>query len=310
MLGSESLAMEALENWQAVEKNPYVIGDFIWTGMDYLGESGIGHSVYNENKEDEWLGLPPWPWYNGNCGDIDIIGNKKPQSYFRDVVWKESKLEMAVHEPIPESMFEHISQWGWPREFQSWNWEGNEGAPMQVAVYTQYEEVRLELNGRVIGTRSVSEDTKLTARFEVPYEAGELTAIGLTDGKEIARNTLVTTGKPFQLKLTAEHDTITASPNDLAYFNVEVLDENGILVPNAEITVVFSIEGNYTLQAVGNANPTDMHSFQQPQVNTFQGRCQLIMRSSDHEGQMSVTASSTDLKPSESTVTVIGVNRK
>ncbi len=300
IVGTESVAKEAFENWQLVEKYPYVIGDFVWTGMDYFGESGIGH---NRLKSDGVIMLPPWPWFNGYCGDIDIIGNKKPQKYFRDVVWRNSELEMLVHAPIPKGETEEVSFWGWPNEVKSWNWKGSEGVPLQVSVYSRCNEVRLELNGEIIGTKPVSEETKLTAKFTVPYRAGELVAVGLSGGKEVARQVLKTTGSPAKLKITAERKTVLANKNDLAYFNVEVLDENGLLVPDAKIPVEFDVRGSYKLQAVGNGNPTDMKSFQQPKVNSFRGRCQLIVRSGE-VGEISVLAKAKGLKSANCKVLV------
>jgi beta-galactosidase len=302
MIGTESFPLEAFENWQMVEKQLYVIGDFVWTGMDYLGESGIG-STRLDNEKNQFL--PPWPWFNANCGDVSILGYKKPQMYFRDVVWRNSDLEMMVHAPVPEGRKEVVSMWGWPEEWKSWNWEGNEGKPLQVSVYTRCNEVRLEQNGKIVSTKKVSNETKLTAHFEVSYQPGELTAIGLTDGKEVARQSLKTAGKPFALKITAEHDTITASLNELAYFNVEVVDENGVLVPNAKIPVEFDIQGAGHLQAVANGNPRDMKSFQQPTVDTFRGKCQMIVRSSGSEGEIAVKAVSGILKPATAKVKVV-----
>jgi len=302
MTGTESFPMEAFENWQMVEKHPYIIGDFVWTGMDYLGESGIG-STRLDNEKNQFL--PPWPWFNANCGDVSILGYKKPQMYFRDVVWRNSDLEMMVHAPVPEGRKEVVSRWGWPEEWKSWNWYGNEGKPLQVSVYTRCDEVRLELNGKLIGTKKVSDETNLTAHFNVPYQPGELTAIGLTNGKETTRQTLETAGKPYALKIEAERDTITANINELAYFNVKVVDENGILVPNAVVPVKFEIQGSGRLQAVTNGNPTDMKSFQQPNVNTYRGRCQLIVRSSGSKGEIAVKAASEKLKPGTVKVEVI-----
>ncbi len=293
MIGTESIAKEAFENWQQVEKHPYVIGDFVWTGMDHLGESGIGNAKLDN---DTTKFLMPWPWFINNSGDISILGFKKPQMYFRDVVWRNSDLEMLVHVPIPAGRKEIVSFWGWPNELKSWNWEGNEGKPLQVSVYSRCEEVRLELNGEVIGTKKVSDETKLTAQFEVPYQPGELVAVGIKDGKEVARQTLKTTGKPTQLKITVEENTFQGVKNDLAYFNIEVLDENGLLVPNAEIQVEFEISGNGKLQAVASENPKEMHSFQQPRVKTFSGKCQLIVRLDKAGGEIKVTAKSDGLQ--------------
>jgi beta-galactosidase len=293
MMGTESFPREAFENWQMVEKHPYIIGDFVWTAMDYLGESGIGHSSVKKDTKDTFS--MDWPWYNAYCGDIDICGFKKPQSYYRDVVWKVSNLEMAVHAPIPSGMKELVSMWGWPDEQQNWNWAGNEGQKLQVNVYSNYPEVRLELNGKVIGMKPVSAETKLTATFEVPYEAGELKAIALKDGKDVETKILKTTGKPAKIKLTADRSELKASRNDLSYVTVEVVDENGNLVPNANLPVQFKVEGAGELAAVENGNPADMKSFRAPQVTSFNGRALVIVRPTGKAGKIRLKAESEGL---------------
>ena len=107
-----------------------------------------------DNQKDEFS--MPWPWFNSWCGDIDLIGDKKPQSYYRDVVWRRSKIEIAVHAPLPDTCKEKISYWGWPDEQQSWTWPGNEGKKLSVNVYSRSPLVRLELNGKIIGEKTNS----------------------------------------------------------------------------------------------------------------------------------------------------------
>ena len=301
MIGTESIAKEAFENWQMVEKYPHILGDFIWTSMDYLGEAGIGHSLI-ATPDTKPQFSPGWPWYNAYCGDIDICGFKKPQSYFRDVVWKISNLEMAVHAPIPSGMKEIVSMWGWPDEHQSWNWAGSEGQKLQVNVYSNYSEVRLELNGKVIGTKPVSAETKLTAIFDVPYEAGELKAIALQDGKEMETKILKTTGKPAKIRLTADRSEIKASRNDLSYVTVEITDEAGNLVPDADLPVQFKVDGAGELAAVENGNPKDIKSFRQPLVNSFKGKCLVILRPAGMSGEIKLKAESEGLAGTETIV--------
>lgn len=303
MIGTESIAKEAFENWQMVEKYPYVLGDFIWTSMDYLGEAGIGHSLIATPDAKPQFS-PGWPWYNAYCGDIDICGFKKPQSYYRDVVWKISNLELAVHVPIPSGMKEMVSMWGWPDEHQSWNWAGSVGQKLQVNVYSNYPEIRLELNGKVIGTKPVSAETKLTATFEVPYEAGELKAIALKDGKEVETKILKTTGNPAKIRLTADRSELKASRNDLSYVTVEVIDEAGNLVPDAKLPIQFKVEGAGELAAVENGNPTDMKSFRAPQVSSFNGRCLVILRPNGTSGEIKLKAESDGLEGLEIVVEI------
>jgi beta-galactosidase len=287
MAGTESFPVEAFENWQQVEKNSWVIGDFVWTGMDYLGESGIGHVYYD--KKDAAFSMP-WPWYNSWCGDIDITGQKKAQSYFRDVVWGRSNLEMAVHAPLPQGKKEGISMWGWPAEYQSWTWPGEEGDTMQVSVYSRCQEVRLELNGNVIGQKQTSDKSSLTAKFAVPYSSGELKATGIINGKEVATKVFKTAGKPSHLSLKADRSNINADRNDLSYVSVEVRDKDENLIPNSDIKIKFTVSGEGELLASGNAAPDDMKSFRKPECRTFNGKCLAIVRPSAKAGSIKVNA--------------------
>lgn len=302
ILGTESVPIHAYENWKLVEKHPYVIGDFVWTAMDYLGESGIGHSVPESVKVGQ---LMPWPWFNGWCGDIDLIGDKKPQSFYRDVVWGNSIIEMAVHAPLVNNEKEKVSYWGWPDERQSWNWDGHEGKLFEVNVYTQLPRVRLELNDKMIGEKELTEKDKYTAKFTVPFEPGKLKAIGLDNNGNISSAQLITSGKPHHIKLTADRETITSSLNDLSFVKVEIMDEVGQLVPDADILISFNVEGAGALAAAGSAHPSRMTSFRQNQLITFRGKGMIILQPSRNPGQIKVNTSAVGLQSNEIIINII-----
>ena len=293
MMATESFPKDFFDYWSLVEQHPYVIGDFVWTAMDYFGESGIGHSTLS-SEQDSFL--MPWPWYNAWCGDIDVCGFKKPQSYYRDVVWRRSQIEMAIHTPMPDGIFERVSNWGWPDETRSWNWPGQEGKPLQVAVYSRCDSVRLELNGKVIGEQPVSAATKLTATFDVPYQPGELRAVGLINGIQVAKTTLKTAGEPKAIRLIADRSVLRADRNDLSYVTVEIVDEQGAVVPNAEIPVRFTVAGGGELAALGSSAPNDASSFRLPLRKTCQGRALVILRPSGSAGKIMLKAEADGLK--------------
>ncbi len=296
MLGTETFAKEALENWQQVEKYPYVIGDFVWTAMDYMGEVAIGHSLLQpKSQKDSTKAVLPWPWFNAWCGDLDLTGFKKPQSYYRDVVWRNRTIAMAVHSPVPDGMKETVTNWGWPDEQQSWSWPGAEGQPLQVRVFSRSPLVRLELNGKLIGEQHLS-DTTITALFTVPYQAGLLKAKSYENGKLTGSFELVTVGKPHHLQLTADRSVIRADRTDLSYVVVEVVDEKGNRIPSAAIPVSFQITGVGEVAGVGNANPTDLSSFQRPEKTTFSGRCLAIVRPTGMAGTVTLRATAPDLQ--------------
>lgn len=299
MMGTESFPMEAFENWQQVKEHPYVIGDFVWTAMDYLGETGIGHTGLDSTPGFQ---LQTFPWFNSWCGDIDLIGGKKPQSYFRDVVWNLSKMEMLVHKPVAGGHKEAVSAWGWPDEVHSYTFPGDEGKTMQVHVFTSYPKVRLLLNDKSIGEQNVSDSTRLTATFDIHYEPGVLKAIALKDGMPVDSVILQTAGKPVQIKLSADRRVINANANDLSYVTAEVVDAKGNVVPDAIIPLTFSIEGAGKIIATANASPSDMESFQQPKHKTFRGKCLIIVRPNRKAGTIRLKASGEGLKSGETIV--------
>jgi len=276
MMGTESYAKEAFEYWQLVKKNAYIIGDFVWTAMDYIGETGLGNARLNDEPGRGLL--KPFPWFNGFCGDIDLTGSKKPQMLYRDVLWENSMLEMAVHAPIPEGKKELVSQWGWPNEWQSWNWAGNEGTMMDVRVFSNYPLIRLELNGKVIAEQRSGEDTKLIATFKVPYQAGTLRAIAIKNGKEVASKQISTTGKAAKIVLTADRSRIKADRNDLSYVKIAITDAQGNIIPDADIPVTISVSGDGEIAGSGSASPNDMESVNSPVCKTYRGQAIAILR--------------------------------
>jgi beta-galactosidase len=294
MMGTESFPFEAYDSWRYAEKLSYVLGDFVWTAIDYFGESAIGHSLLSQEPAN-WR--QKYPWFISYCGDIDAVGHKKPQSYFRDVLWGQSKLEMSVERPLPAGRTETLANWGWQDELRSWTWPGVAGKILNVRVYTSGDQVKLFLNGKEIGSKPVPESAKLVAVFPVPYIEGELRAIAYQDGKEIASQTLKTLGKPARLRLTADRETIRASRNDLAFVTVEMLDASGNPVPDGVRTIDFQIEGVGELAAAGSANPKDVTSFRQPTCRTFCGKGMAILRPIGREGTITLRAKSAGLEP-------------
>jgi beta-galactosidase len=295
MMGTESVPKDAFENWQQVEKHSYVIGDFVWTGMDYLGETGIGHTQYFTDGQQDVFAMP-WPWFNAWCGDIDIIGDKKPQMLYRDVIWGNSKIEMNVHAPVPEGKTEKVSYWGWPDEYPHWNWSGNEDKLLQVSVYTKGTAVKLLLNGREIGYKEVSPETKLTATFDVPYEPGELKALAFKNDREIAVKVLRTTGVPAGIRLITDRKNIKADRNDLSFITIEIIDEFGQVVTDAASQVKLTLAGNGELIGSGNACPFDMESFGKPVITTYHGKAMAIVRPFAKAGTITLKAERKGLK--------------
>jgi len=239
-------------SWRGVEDQSWVIGDFIWTAIDYIGESGIGaNGYYTGSDAENAIGdgdiqacasddtVQPYAYHISFCGDIDIVGHRKPQAFYRNVLWNVSKLELAVHAPMPEGSIEPLTPWSWPDERQSWTWPGHEERDMTVRVFSRADPsvpVKLYLNGEEVAATdpwSEAQDdpccigqfdyggafwsTPFSTTFVVPYAAGNLTAVVGDDVR-----TLVTAGAPVGLRLTPDRDIINADRSDLAYMTVEV----------------------------------------------------------------------------------------
>jgi beta-galactosidase len=335
IVGTESFPGRAFESWAPVERHAHVIGDFVWTGMDHLGESSIGNAQLNApvrpgpgtpppatqtSPTPTVPGAPavtaftwpaagsnislPFPWFNCYCGDIDLIGEPKAQWYYRRVLWELSPVEMLVQRPVPEGRREVISWWGWSDELRSWTWPGHDGTRLKVRVYTSADEVRLLLNGREIAAKPVPQDAQLKVEFDVPYSAGELKAVARSNGRPVGECALTTAGAPAGLRLRADRAALRASRNDLAYVTVEVVDRSGHLVPDAVVPVAFEVSGAGELAAAGSANPKDVFSFRRSSPKTFHGRALAIVRPHGAVGLVTVRAQASHLTPGSLTLRV------
>jgi beta-galactosidase len=289
IVATESFPLQAFEAWTAVEDNPHVIGDFVWTGIDYLGESGIGHTWDAARRSSFLL---EYPWHVSNCGDLDICGWKRPPSFYRDVLWRVgAPLTLMVHPPSPGKRT--VSRWGWPDVVPSWDWKGHEGRPLQVDVYSTASRVDLLLDDTRIGSQPTSRDTKYLATFTVPYRPGVLRAVGYdAAGTQIARSELRTPGAPAALRTAVDRAQIAASRDDLAYVTVEVVDARGDRVLAATPMLTFRLSGPAELAAVANADPTDVSSYRGSVRKAWQGRALAIVRPTQGRGtaRLEVTA--------------------
>lgn len=288
MMATESYPLEAFDYWMGVLDHPYVIGDFVWTGFDYIGEASIGWRGYYQEKNF-------YPWNLAYCGDIDICGWKRPQSYYRDVLWKPNQLSLFVTPPTPSfepnPNREAWSKWHWDDVCDDWTWNGNEGKTMSVTAYSSCEETELFLNDRSLGKKKTNRDTRFKATWEVPYTAGTLRAVGYTKGKKVNTALLQTAGKPTHLKLTADRKDLIADGQDLSYITVTLEDAKGVVNPKAENLIHFTVEGPATIVGVGNANPVSVESYQQPQRKAWKGKCLVIIKTEKKGGVITVKAS-------------------
>jgi len=292
--GTETFPKDAFDYWAATERLSHVIGDFVWTSLDYLGEAGLGHVAIG----DQTNGLKGFPWHHANCGDIDICGTKRPQSYYRDCVWGIHRPPyIVVHDPALNGKAIAISWWGWPDVVASWNWQGHEGKPCRVDIYSTDDEVALLLDGREVGRKAAGKANRYLAAFEVEYRPGRLEAVGMEAGRETARTVIETAGAPAAVRLTSDRNSLDRGFGDLAYVSVEVVDAKGRLVPTATNRLLFAACGAGKLLAVGNGNPTSEELFTADAHQVWRGLATAVIRASGNAGEILLTVTGEGLQP-------------
>ena len=343
MMTTESFPADAFEQWQLAQDHPYVLGEFVWTAMDYLGESGIGAWSYGDAKQAAQVsqmknflrsflakmgangknpmapfqnGQPPspltpeWPWHASYCGDLDLTGFRKPSSYYRDILWNGGDRVFAtVRLPEPEGKKIMAAGWSVYPTLPSWTWPGQEGKPLTVEVYSGAERVRLFLNDKLIGEKPTSREHAFKAEFEVPYAPGTLKAVGLRGGSVVAESILSTTGEAVGLKLTADRSVLDADGQDLSFITVEAVDEKGHLQMNSSQKVHFTISGAATIAATGSGDGQSQTSYSGNVVDLFYGRALVVLRTNRNNGEIKLDANADGLSSSSIVIKSKSIHR-
>jgi beta-galactosidase len=245
----------ARDSWRRTRDFPYMCGEFRWTGFDYLGESMGG-----------------WPARFWNYGIIDTCGFPKDTYYFYQSQWTD---EPMVH------IFPH------------WNWEGKEGVEIPIVAYSNCQSVELILNGKSLGEKNM--DDSMDLLWMVPYEVGELEAIGRNGDELLVSQKVITSGKQAIIQMNADRNVIDADRQDVVHFEVDILDKEGRFVPDAYNMIHFEIDGEATLYATDNGDPICELAFNSPSRPTFNGKCLLIVKSTKEAGDIVVRAKSDGL---------------
>jgi len=300
MWQTESYPRDAFLNWSRTSEHPYIIGDIVWTGLDYLGESGIGQFYHEGEPRGEHYQGKHFPFHGAYCGDVDITGWRKPISHYRDILWNEtergceSEIYLAVREPnFYENGQVTETQWSvWPT-WESWNWTGWEGKEIEAEIYTKAPAVNLYLNGKLVETRKVSRQTEYKAIIALNYEPGELRAVAVDEkGREGKSCTLMTSGAPAAIRLTPERSVIRADGEDLAYVVMEVVDKQGRVVPDAAVAADVTVSGEGKLMAAASAWLKDLEPLTSNHVTTYRGRALIVARSTQKSGKIEIRTKS------------------
>ena len=237
-----------------------------------------------------------YPWHSAVCGDMDLTGFRKPQSYYRDILWNGGdRVYATVRLPEPEGKKIIAVGWASYPTLATWSWPGQEGKELQVEVYSGAEKVQLYLNDKLIGEKPTGREQEFKAVFTVPYAPGTLKAVGLRGNSKVAESILTTAGKPAALRITADRTVVQADGQDLSYLAVEAIDADGHFQPHADEDLQFSITGPGVIAAVGNGDAQDSASYQGNRRKLFEGRAAVIVRTSRQAGPITLKASTTGL---------------
>ena len=316
ILGSENFPKEIGFRWPMVESLPYVIGDFTWTAWDYLGEAGIGKAKYYDADDknapkNPWEIMPqgtsPYPWRLANDADFDITGRMLPQGAYRSIVWGSEKTYLFSMHPYTFGKRELTSMWGFPGVVPCWNYEGHEGAPIELVVFSRAHEVEVLINGKSLGRKPVSKERPLpnSVRFDTVYQPGKVVAIGYVDGKEVSRDELLTTGTPLKVRLVPEKHKAKADGHDVIFVSVEIIDQEGRIVPNTEVSLKASVTGACTLAGFGSGNPITEEDYTDAQATTFRGRAMVILRTGYHAGDCKLVVEAEGFETAEEAFQIV-----
>ena len=269
-------------------------------GVDVMAEMAKG-STDPAAKAAMAVMFHGFPWHASDCGDLDLTGYRKPQSYYRDILWNGGdRVYATVRLPEPEGKKIIAVGWAVYPTLPSWTWPGREGKDLQVEVYAGTEKVRLYLNDKLVGEMPAGQERR--ALFTVPYAPGTLKAVGVNGDREVATSVLQTAGEPVKLRLTADRSTLSADGEDLSFITVEAVDAQGRLQPNAVNEVQFAIGGPGRIMAVGNGDGTSKESYQGDHRALFNGRALVVVRTSRTAGKIQLNASAPGLSAGEVTV--------
>ena len=285
MVGSETYPPEIARNWPLVEKLPALIGDFTWTGWDYIGEAGIGVPGYAPGEGGIGAAFPCQLAY---CGDIDITGFRRPLSYFREIVFGLRKDPYIAVQP-PEHFGETVikNTWIMSDATATWDWRGSEGKPVVVEVYAPGDEVEMIVNGKSCGRKPAGPAAGFRTLFETVYEPGTVRAVAYSDGKEIGTFELRTAGETLDLKIEKDFEG-----KELLYLALSLTDDDGNVAADRDELLTAEVTGAELL-GFGSGNPKPRHNYNEGKTETWNGRAQILLRKTAVQAiQVTVTSAS------------------
>lgn len=264
---TESYPMDAVYVKNEMDKHNSLIGEFVWTGWDYFGETGLGHIVYGTDSAPAW-GLTEHPEHIANCGDFDICGFRKAQSYYRSAAWNKGSIYILSMNPDNYGRIKTISSWGFHDVDRSWTYTGREGRKTSVYIFTTAEECELWVNGKPLGRKAP--DYRGIAVFDLEYNPGRLEAKAYIGGKICGEDFLETTGKPCKLTILPDTTGKTGKP-DLIYAEISLIDSDGKLSYEAKNDITVEAIGGRVI-GTGSGIIASDHDYTSNSCQAYHGR--------------------------------------
>lgn len=269
ILGSETFCKDAYSFWETAKENERIIGDFVWAGWDYLGETGDGAAEYEDYRESS-----PAARMTGGNGRIDLIGRPRAEAAYTRVAFEQAKGPFIAVNPVYQKEKLRLTGWQLTKAVESWSWRGCAGMPAVVEVYARAAEVELQINGRIAGRAKLKKTCR--AVFHTTYEDGEITAVSYDEGgNETGRQTLKTAGEDTILQIRPEKSTV--KPGELAFVQLQYTDMDGIWKPMEKHMLQVTVE-NGSLAGLGSANPYVKGNYTQNTVQTYYGEALAVVR--------------------------------
>ena len=293
-VGSETLPKSLYKNWQLVKQIPQLTGDFMWTGWDYLGESGIGTVQYKDKKTKK--GVEEGLIISGGPGVIDICGKMRPEVGWNRIIWGLEKLPVIGVDPLDHADdFTAISMWRNTDAVESWSWPGCEGKKTHVVVYSDAAQIELFVGTKSYGKKKVKEDQ---VHFTgVVYEPGQITAIAYDKaGKKIGASSLMTAKGDTKLSAVADKAVLKANGQDLSFIELKLVGQDGIVRSSVDQKLTVTVEGAGTLQGFGSARPHMAETFTGSEHTTYRGYALATVRAGYEAGEITVKISGEGLE--------------